>query len=590
MIDTPRRPADVAARVFSWTVALLLVTGLGGATWVGVRAGLAADHLRSAQATVAAATAVDDPSAAMASLATIGDDTAAAAALTGDPVWRAATHLPWVGPQLAAVSRSAAALDDVSAHAFAPLAASASDLSPAALTPVDGTIDVARIAAVEPAAALAAAALRRAADDLSGIDRAPLLGDLARTVEQSTALLIRAADSADALHRATEIVPTMFGADGPRSYLVLFQNNAEWRSLGGVVGAVAQVDTAGGRISLVSQASSSDFTDVAEAGPVLPLTDEDRALFDTRPARFVQNSTQIPDFSVGAPLAREMWRRLHGVSVDGVVTLDPVTLSYLLRATGPVALPSGEELTADNAVSLLLDEVYRRYDDPDVQDAFFQSAATAVFQSLAAGRADPTALISAVTRAGEERRLLVWNADAETQAILDGTPLQGALPATDATRSVFGVYLNDGTGSKMDYYLHPEVETAWCGPHRASLHVELRSDAPDPSSLPAYVTGGGEYGVPVGDALTGVYVYLPEGAQLLDRQTGGDTAIPPGFAGGTAHGREVVKWSVTLSPGQRAQLDLEVQLPRTAELGAHATPTRDPSEIPRGGECRFPRG
>nr|WP_246383264.1 DUF4012 domain-containing protein [Microbacterium proteolyticum] len=378
----------------------------------------------------------------------------------------------------------------------------------------------------------------------------------------------------------------MLGADGPRSTLVLFQNNAEWRSLGGVVGAVAQLDTVDGRMTLVAQASSADVGDLS-AEPVAELAADVRSIYDTRPARYLQNTTQVPDFTVGAPLAREMWRRVHGTDVDAVVALDPVTLSYLLRATGPVRLASGDDLTADNAVRLLLDETYRRYPDPRQQDAFFQSAAAAVFQALADGRVNPVALVDAVGQAGRERRLLVWSADATEQAVLDGSTLQGALPASDGTRTTFGVYLNDGTGSKMDYYLHPLVETAWCGADLASVHVELRSDAPDPASLPAYVTGGGEYGVPVGDALTGVYVYLPPGAQLLERRTTGEDGAT-GFAGGVHDGREVVKWSVRLAPGETSQLDLLVRLTATAELDAVATPTRDGSELPRGGECRFP--
>ena len=62
----------------------------------------------------------------------------------------------------------------------------------------------------------------------------------------------------------------MLGADGTRSYLVVFQNSAEWRSLGGVVGAVAQIDADDGRLALGAQASSTDFQD-AGGEPVADL-------------------------------------------------------------------------------------------------------------------------------------------------------------------------------------------------------------------------------------------------------------------------------------------------------------------------------
>lgn len=581
-----RRPRRLRA-VLVWAVYLALAAGALVAVWIGVRGALAVDHLRSAQSTVtAAAQAADDPAAAVAMLAPVGADTAAARAMTTDPLWRLAESVPWIGPQLRAIARTAAATDDAFTKGLAPLASIAGDIAPEALQPAGGVIDVARLASAHPAVAGAAAALRRSADEIRGIDPAPLLGRLSGTLSHAADVLGAAADRADALGRATALVPQMLGADGPRSTLVLFQNNAEWRSLGGVVGAVAQIDADDGRITLSAQGSSGDFAALS-AEPVAPLPADVQGLYDTRPARFIQNVTQVPDFTVGAPLAREMWRRVHGSNVDAVVAVDPVTLSYLLRATGPVRLPTGDEMTADSAIPLLLHDVYARYADPDAQDAFFRSASVAVFQALTEGRAEPAALVDALARASAERRLLIWNADAATRSLLDGTTLQGALPVSDAARTTIGVYLNDGTGSKMDYYLRPRVETAWCASGTASVHVELHNDAPDPVLLPPFVTGGGAYGVPPGDALTGVYVYLPPGASVVDQRTSSDSPIASGFAGGSHDGRTVVKWSVELPPGRSASLDLEVALPLTPILDAVSTPTRDPAEVPTTGACRF---
>lgn len=592
MIDngSPRRRPRRLRSVLVWAVYLALAAGALAGLWVGVRGALAVDHLSSAQSTVAAAAqTADDPAAAVAMLAPAGADTDAARALTSDPLWRLSESVPWVGPQLGAIARTAAATDDAVTNGLAPLAAIAGDLAPEALQPAGGVVDVARLASAHPAAAGAAGALRRSADEVRGIDPAPLLGRLSGILSHAADVLDAAADHADALGRATALVPQMLGADGPRSTLVLFQNNAEWRSLGGVVGAVAQIDADGGRITLSAQGSSGDFARLS-AEPVAPLPADVQSLYDTRPARYVQNVTQVPDFTVGAPLAREMWRRVHGSDVDAVIAVDPVTLSYVLRATGPVRLPSGDELTADSAIPLLLHDVYARYADPDAQDDFFRSASVAVFQAVTEGRAEPAALIDALARASAERRLLIWNADAETQSILDGTPLQGSLPVSDSTRSTVAVYLNDGTGSKMDYYLHPRVETAWCSDRTASVHVELRSDAPDPAQLPPYVTGAGVYGVTPGNALTGVYLYLPPGASVLDQRTSGDAPVTSGFAGGSHDGRPVVKWSVEIPPGALVSLDLEVALPSTPTLEAVMTPTRDPGEVATLGTCRFAGG
>ncbi|MFV9424483.1 DUF4012 domain-containing protein [Microbacterium sp. S1037] len=581
MIGThDRRPAARAERVFAWSLGAVLVVGLVAAAWIGVRGGMAVAHLSSARQTLQAAEAgPHDPPTIAVALATVRDDTSAARSLTSDPVWSWAEPLPWIGPQLRALAVSSAALDTAVSEGLGPLSSAASGLSTDVLRPREGAFDTTVIASLEPEADAAATHLRAAADELSRIDTAPLLGPLRDGVTRARELVDGAASASDALHRATLLLPRMLGTDGQRSYLVLFQNNAEWRSLGGIVGAVAQVDTQDGRFALVDQASTSDFP--VEAEPVVDLPGEVQDLFDTRPARYIQNVTQVPDFTLGAPIAREMWKRLRGRTVDGVITLDPVTLGYVLKATGPVTLPTGDHLTPDNAVPLLLQEVYQRYPDPARQDEFFRAATAAVFSALAEGRADPELLLAALMRAGSEGRLMLWSADADEQAILDGTTLQGTLPDDGTDRSTFGVYLNDGTGSKMDSYLRPSVDVAWCGQDSAVLGVTLRNDAPDPASLPSYVTGGGEYGVPVGEALTGVYVVLPAEGRLEGYASTTD-GIPPGFAGGTLEGRPVLKWSVQLAPGEQAHLDVRVSTPWTPHLGAVVTPTIVSPAIGRG--------
>jgi hypothetical protein len=288
----------------------------------------------------------------------------------------------------------------------------------------------------------------------------------------------------------------------------------------------------------------------------------------------VQSVTQLPDFASGASLAREMWRNRFGLEVDGVVAVDPVTLSYLLAATGPVTLPTGDVLSQDTAVPLLLNEVYQRYARPPDQDAFFAAATAAVFGALSSGGADPAALIEGLVRAGDEHRLYLWSADAAAQAVLDGTTLQGPLPVTDAETTRFGVYLNDSTGSKMDYYMSSGASVGWCAPDEAELVVTLRSDAPaDAASLPPYITGGAAYGIPEGETATLAYLYLPPGAEVIAATaTGSGDAPTTGFGGGFDGDRRVLTWSTRLAPGQDATATVRVRVPQTPEIATFLTP------------------
>ena len=576
--------ARTAGRVFAWVLAGVLIAVVLVIAWIGIRGALAYGHLRDAQSAASGAGAqLSDPAAAAELVSGIAPHTAAAHELTSDPIWKLAEGAPWIGPQLAAVSNVAASLDDIASDALAPLADAAAGFPLDALRPQDGRIDLTTIVQIQDAAHTAADGIAAAAASVSAIDRAPLLSPVRGAVDQVDTLLAETTVATSALSRATTLLPAMLGAEGPRNYLVLFQNNAEWRSLGGIPGAMALLHTDGGALSLAAQESSTDYPRYDTS--VLPLGDEMTGLYGERPGRWIQNVTQAPDFAVSAALAREMWAREHGgQQVDGVIALDPVALSYLLAATGPIEMPTGDVLTPETAVPLLLNEAYLRYERPADQDAFFAAAAAMVFDRLANGGVDPATLVSALSKAGDENRLLLWSAHEDEQAVLADTTLAGGLPVTDAETARFGVYLNDGTGSKMDYYQTAtstltwndcRVDAAGAAVGDATMSVTIANNAPaDAASLPSYITGGGSFGVEPGIARTVAYVYLPEGWELTDATMSNGA----GFGGGMHEGRRVVSFSVDLAPGQSvtAAVTAKAVAPGAATIELVGTPTIAP--------------
>ncbi|WOF22268.1 DUF4012 domain-containing protein [Microbacterium betulae] len=558
---------------------VLAVLVLAGA-WVGVRGALASAHLAEAQrlAGELQETVLAGDEASAGSLDALAAETSAAHALTDDPVWRAVQVLPWAGPPMRAASTIASALDDVVSRTALPLADEAVDALEE-LRPQDGRIDPQAVASLAEPSARAASAARAAAREVDAIDSSPLTGSLAGTVEQVSAALDGVADLSEGLANAGDLLPPMLGAEGERDYLVVFQNNAEWRSLGGIAGSLLLLHTDDGRVSLTGQDAASSMTSYDDS--VLPLDAEVTSVYDDRPGRYVHNTTQVADFGVGAPLASEFWSREHGQVPDGVLSLDPVALSYLLTATGPVTLPTGDVLTSDNAVPLLLNEVYSRYPDPVLQDAFFQASAAAVFDRLLGGDVPTASLVQALAQAGAEHRVLVWSADPEEQAILDGSTLQGGLPESDDDTTSFGVFLNDGTGSKLDYYMSSGAEAQWCtwvpgGRSSASLVVELRSDVPaDVMSLAPHVLGIDEEGrttagTPPGVVRTVAYIYLPEDATLDGLDTTAGTAREVGIH----DRRRVVVWESDTTPGATATLSLVARTSGTGpSLDVRTTPS-----------------
>lgn len=582
-------PAAVKlGRVCAWAIVIVVAFGFLAAVWVGARGAVAYKHLahiQSEAATIASSVA-QDPTSAAPALARLASDAEAANDLTSDPIWTASERTPWIGPQLAAFASVAKASDELLRGSLLPLATAAQGFSADTLKPVGGRVNPDALLTISEPAGQAATRARTAVELVNGIDRAPLVGVVRSAVGQAADLFGKVASSVDGLSRASQLMPAMLGHAEPRTYLLLVQNNSEWRSLGGITGTAVLLRVEDGLIRLDGTQSATALTKDGEQVP-LELPAEVTNIYGTKPIRYFHNLTQIPDFSVDGQIARSIYAGKTGVEVDGVFAVDPVALSYFLAATGPVTLPTGDVLDSQNAVSFLLNDVYRKYPEPAAQDAVFAGAAGAVFQGLLDGQGSASSMMSALARAGSEHRLLMWSADPAEQSAINGTTIAGPLPTTDARSARFGVYLNDGTGSKMSYYVRPDVSITWgaCGSARTpgqrniSLSVKLTSDAPSDAatSLPWYITGGGLYGTPPGIAKIIPNVYLPEGFELVSAQASdGGT-----FTEAEYQGRRVLTFSTDLSPGASTTFTVNVRGTSTAtEAQAFVTPTADASLSP----------
>jgi hypothetical protein len=542
-----------------WIVLAVLAVLVFAALWVGVRGLMAKDALDKA---VPAASALaqqignGDRKGADASFRILQANASDAAALTSDPVWRAVEILPVVGTNLTAVREAAGIADDVSRNAIARIVGISATVGVGEFAPVDGAVQLQPLIDAQPGLSAAAVVLDSADRRAQAIDTDTTIGVVSKAIQKLQDTLAEASVVIDTVDRAAKLLPPMMGATGERNYVLLFQNPAELRATGGIPGALAQLKVSGGAISLTQQASSGDFP--MTPAPVAELPLETRALYGDITGQYIQDVNLTPQFPLSAPLAAEMWRQRFGVQVDGVMSIDPVALSYLLRATGPIKLQTGEMLTSDNAVQLLLTDVYSRYPDTRVQDAFFASAASAVFNAVATGAVDSSKMLDALTQAGDEHRLLVWSANTDEQAELAETTIAGALPVSDAKTDRIGVYFNDATGSKMGTHLQTQINTGRkvCradGLPQSNVEITLTNTAPADAatSLPKYVTAGGAYGVTPGNIKLVVNIYgMPGSANLGLTRDGVEFA----HHSTTDSGYPVSAVEVELAPGQTTTL------------------------------------
>jgi hypothetical protein len=538
-----------------------------GTAWVGIRAVNARDHLLHAANLVRQLRAQleDVDPAAVQTLAELQQSTRAARAETQDPGWRLGGRLPLAGDNLAAVRMVAATLDELARDGLPPLVETAGLIGTGALAPKDGKINLEPVRNAAPHLAVAHAAVTRAADRIATIPLDGLVAPLRTALADLLAELEGAADTTGVAARSTALLPPMLGVNGPRTYLLLFQNPAELRATGGMPGAYVVIRADRGKIEITDQGTAARDLGTFDE-PVLELAESDRLLYGNRLGTYPANVNLTPDFPTAGALAREMYRRRTGHLVDGVLATDPIALSYLLGTLGAVPVPGGTDLTAANAVSVLLSKSYARDISSEKQDRYFGAAAKAVFQALVQRPLDPQKLLGVLARAAGERRLLVWSAHPADNELLAGTVLAGVLPASDGAQPTVGVFLNDGSGAKLGYYLTQSADLAveaGCradGRRRLKLKVVLGSTAPK-SGLSEYVLGLGLAGDPY-TVRTVVAVYGSTGG-AMDSVTLDGKAVS--FGSGRDRRRAVGIVAVDLKPGteRTLEVDLLTGVPRT---------------------------
>ena len=532
---------------------------LGSVTWLATRVLVVKTDLEASQALVEqlqTEISSGDFSTLASTSAQLEAKSASAAAGTRDLTWRAAEFLPLAGENLRAVRAVSESIDDIVSDVAAPAVDIASSFDLSARDPVTGGFDITPLKDVVAIAATAQTVFAESLARMATIDASATVGPVSAAVTKLDDLLTKANDAVTSAAPLLDLVGPALGADGPRTYLLAFQNNAESTALGGSAASYTLINVDNGAISVAAQGAGSQ--DLVEGTPLDVEVDQSAIdLFTDYLISFPNTSTSRPDFPTAAELMRAYWIRDKGLTADGVISIDPLALSKVLTATGPIPLPSGDVLSSDNAVSLLVHDIYFRFDsyaEPEKVDAFFQEAASAILTKVISGEFDMKAMLAAVTQSVDQGSIMAWSADPTEQAALDGTRIQGALPADNAEKTVVGIYYQDTSASKMDYYMQTATNTTSdvcaAGPNPSftstvTVHSNLTAD--EAESLPEYVASG-NYGP--GLTSTKVFVYGPVGATLSEARVDAAGEATTVNASGNDLGRPVASFTAYLAPGE----------------------------------------
>jgi hypothetical protein len=479
--------------------------------------------------------------------------------------WNIASAVPWLGSPFKTGQQISDVVLGLVADVLKPSVNVGEAISPNRLLAENGHVDVQLLRDAAPELgkiSTAATRLNAQAGAISEPKYLSVMRDARATLQTQTSDLSGLLDDT-AL--AARLAPSMMGADGPRNYFIAFQTNAEARGTGGLLGGfgilrfdngVATVETLGKNNELATPRTPIDlgaeFT--AQYGYENP-----NPTIDSR------NSNTSSHFPYAAQIWKSMWEQQSGTKVDGVISIDPIALSYILGAVGPVTMPDGEVITKDNVVELTESTSYVRFaDDNDARKNYLQDVASEVVRKLTGHLDSPRQLLDALGKSVGERRIAVWSSTPDEQAILEETPLAHEVPDDPAPYA--GVVINNLGGNKLDYYLtrHIEYSAGSCDHERrpSTVTIRLTNKVPD-MPLPDYVAApnglqGVEVDVPKHSNLTSVSFLATKGSALAGVYVNG-TKVPT-FKG-MERGHPTYEVQLALLPGATVEVKFELSEP-----------------------------
>lgn len=516
--------------------------------------------------------------------------TEAAATTVRGPLWSSAAHLPIVGANVSAVRKATEATDMIVRDALPQGIELLGALSPDALKVTGGGLNLQPLLRAQQVLPEIQAVLTHAKETTDGVESDALLPVVRDAVGQLTTTLDRAGPALEFAARFLPVTTRIAGSEGPRDYLVIFQNNAEIRATGGNAATSTVIHVENGSVSRMEGPKVDNFLRAGVEGWLEPgISSETLALYERDFAQFSQNFSRTPDFPVTAQLFSQLWMQTNGEALDGVISVDPVSLSYMLAATGPLALADGTIIDSSNAVKRLLSESYEQFGmDGDAADLYFADIASRVFDMVAQGSWSPRDMLTAVSRSIDEHRIYAWFSREDENSLGSQIGVSGALTADNSAQTQVGIFLNDAAYSKLEYYLSTSM-TVRCDAEARTLTTSLTMTSSVPGSwLSGYTLGWRNSSLSIPNTtmiLDTLYVAPPDTTIVTIDPREGD--IEAWSRNGMQKGHESASRTMLLAAGETRTVSFMVQLPaeRLAPLDIRFSPTVAATPISIDGSC-----
>lgn len=230
----------------------------------------------------------------------------------------------------------------------------------------------------------------------------------------------------------SEALPKLLGAssEGPKTYLILLQNEDELRPTGGFITAIIKVIVKDGNLIGFEFEDSEGQEDWS-----LPYPDAPWQLrqYMNSPVIVLRDANWFTDFATTASWVEYLYAYTHQHSLDGIIAIDQQFLVALLNVIGPVNVEgSSDPISGSNVI-----EFMRAEKTPEVQPqpqnwsrkSSIKNISVAIINKLFSSLNDVNvlAMVEMVVRMLNERHLLLQIDDPQTSSILADLDWDGGI-------------------------------------------------------------------------------------------------------------------------------------------------------------------
>lgn len=286
------------------------------------------------------------------------------------------------------------------------------------------------------------------------------------------------------------------GADGPRTYFLAGENNAEMRDQGSVL-SWALLTANDGTFSMTS-AQSVGTLSIRRPAPVALPPGTQTAFGVLQPTRVWQSTNATASFPLTGKIIAAMYHQRTGRTVDGVIGVDVPALMHILDVTGPVKVKSIPlPVTAKNIEYVLLHGLYLLYPkgyEQGTRHDEIAAVAKAAVDKMKHHRYDLAYLVDQLAKATNGRHLLLWSASPTLEAEVTRFGASGSLVAQGT--SAIHLAIESAVAAKLDWYVHTDVTYTVLVDRNGAATIQAKvvviNTAPR-TGVPHYIVGGPEH-------------------------------------------------------------------------------------------------